>query len=611
MSPFKNIYHSKNEIIWILLFISLICFYIVMSTLANLDLTAGRFALFMDERITFDGVKNIINPSELKHFIYGFINAKADGYFVETTDKRLTYFWWSIIDGGDHRYGRSLFNSMAIFSYLPEYFFGESGQIFAGRMTQVIFLISAFTLLCVTFLKHWGLRFLLLASLLAMPYSAYFMSMPKPEPQQILFIAIFLVFFKKKKMSLKHNYWFYLGLAFGTKISTLPIIPVFLFAASLEYLQKKNYEEYITDLLEAFGYFLVGLGLAVPILLHNIVLSFVIYKLIDKYSALKSTPHILVIKIAGVIGLIILNFSIALILFYKFKFITALAIWGGSTFAHTGHGADQSNIGFIEWIKFFVNDWMIGPASITTILALIGCALIISFIVNKTNKSNYFQKVSLAPFFVLLAGITINLSIFLFTHRLWGFYLFPGTILIVVGFYNIAEYNLFNKPHKNINEKITYYSTILVLSLGATITFIWWLPHNINELNQLANRTKTNEYAIKYKSYVELTNILSSLAIERKKRLSVVIDPNMFIPNSNENYKINEFGGGNIDWQSNTDIIILSSSHKQDIQSGYDKYVIDNKMKCLQKKICYQRFFDLSDGSEILVSTLNLSRAIK
>jgi len=109
-----------NEKLWMLLSVLLIGTCAVLATLSNLDLRAGRFALFMDERITFDGVYQILHPT-------GFID-----------------FISSICYGGDLRYGRSLWYSLAFFSFIPERLFGETGLIVADRMVQLLIVITSF-----------------------------------------------------------------------------------------------------------------------------------------------------------------------------------------------------------------------------------------------------------------------------------------------------------------------------------------------------------------------------------------------------------------------------------------------------------------------------------
>ena len=103
--------YQKNKIT----IIELISFFLIAIIFISLLIPANRdlvnsFSLFMDERISFDGVSNILHPNGVSDFI------------------------WSITDGGDHRYGRIFWNSIAIFVFLPEYFLGEFGQIFFTRM---------------------------------------------------------------------------------------------------------------------------------------------------------------------------------------------------------------------------------------------------------------------------------------------------------------------------------------------------------------------------------------------------------------------------------------------------------------------------------------------
>ena len=135
---------------------------------ANTDLTEGRHVLFMDERITFDGVREIIRPES----------------FISFTD--------NIIDGKDHRYGRILWNISALFSFLPERIWGVSGQIMGTRSTHSMIQIIAYFMLTFAFIKSWTLRGIGLLALTVLPYSAYFATMPKPEPIQLLFLSLFL-----------------------------------------------------------------------------------------------------------------------------------------------------------------------------------------------------------------------------------------------------------------------------------------------------------------------------------------------------------------------------------------------------------------------------------
>lgn len=160
--------------LFLIVCITVMAFYLPLTISANTDLAAGRFALFMDERITFDGVKKILHPNDISQFIY------------------------SVGNGGDHRYGRSLWNSIAIFSAIPERLFGDSGQIIASRMLQVILIIASYLVFGFGILRSWFLRLVLLVAMLTIPFSDYYMTIPKPEPLQLFFLAIFSFFLLKR-----------------------------------------------------------------------------------------------------------------------------------------------------------------------------------------------------------------------------------------------------------------------------------------------------------------------------------------------------------------------------------------------------------------------------
>jgi hypothetical protein len=135
--------------------------YLIKSYKANLDLSQGRFNLFMDEQITFDGVRQILNPQNPLMFIY------------------------AIADGGDQRYGRLLWNISAVFAFFPEKVFGESGQIVSTRMLSVVLIVIAAGMLAKTFTESAISFFIVYSTILALPFISYYSTMPKPEPGRI------------------------------------------------------------------------------------------------------------------------------------------------------------------------------------------------------------------------------------------------------------------------------------------------------------------------------------------------------------------------------------------------------------------------------------------
>ena len=217
----------------------LICSFLYAGTIANGNLLNPQ-NLYIDESITFNGVKKILHPASFNEFI------------------------WAITDGDDHRYGRILWNSIALAAYIPSVFFGDIGQLFAGRMLQVALLICSFIILAHTFIESRLLRLGLVFTLAVMPFTTYFMTMPKPEPIMIFCLALFFYFYKKNNLEEAKPYWILLGIAFGAKISILPAIPILLFSALYNKILGRKPIETLRALLLTIFYIFIGFCLAIP-----------------------------------------------------------------------------------------------------------------------------------------------------------------------------------------------------------------------------------------------------------------------------------------------------------------------------------------------------------
>ena len=116
---------------------------------ANRDLLYP-YALFMDERVTYDGIRKILHPDN------------------------LIYLFDQIIDGEDHRYGRILWNLSALFSAIPEKLWGSQAQVFSTRMVQAIFQLVSYLLLVFFFTTSWTIRGLGFWVLVTLPETVYF-----------------------------------------------------------------------------------------------------------------------------------------------------------------------------------------------------------------------------------------------------------------------------------------------------------------------------------------------------------------------------------------------------------------------------------------------------
>jgi len=443
----------------------------------------------------------------------------------------------------------------------------------------------------------------LIVALLSLPYSSYYMSMPKPEPVQLLFLTLFFYFYKKNNYEFG-KYWLLLGLAFGTKISTLPAIFVILAATFFTH-KIYNFDTLIEQKsIDGFLFFLLGLGLAVPILflpILLIILSFNFLLWIFKRNHVETKFQFLSLAV---------SLLIPVILYWPY-----FKTWLLATFFNTKHGLDNQNINFLSWVNYFFDVWMIAPPTIGIFFIYLVSILIILSII-----SSYGQKKLIGSFgfILMLAGLSLNFSIFINVHRLWGFYLFPGSVLFLAGLLSIIDFYINNrKPFQGL--LLLAASRLLSTGIALVLFFIslfYWLPDGMNFLKIQSNRTIQKDFKLENDSYNQIIKTLKEISSNSNVVFNVAYDPILFPPDNNRSYLITEFWGPYINWNSNIDIIIFSKVHTPAerrcvdgspnysaciLESlNYSKYVINKNEKCNHYK-CYERYSILPNGGEILL----------
>lgn len=571
---------SFTKVVLVILCFFILSAFIYFSVAANFDLSAGRFALFMDERITFDGVKKILYPDGLLSFVESIVK-------------------------GDQRYGRSLWISMAAFAFIPEQIWGESGQIIAGRMLQVFLIASSWFIFAFGILRNWYLRVVLLVAVLAMPYSDYYMSMPKPEPLQIFFLAVFCFFYLRNKLAFGW-YWVFAGLAFGTKISTFPAVIVFGLAALFANHKLGRGAGIWQSLKFPILSFSLGLAIAVPILLIPVLFGAGGYYF---YGKLKSRYRISVISRGVMI-------AIGLVIFYVLSG-NVVREWLNQTFFNTKHGADQASVNVWTWISFYFEKWLIVPEVVGITFFILSFLFVCFFGILYFWKRDISPK-NIAALSMTFSGIALNFAIFFGAQRLWGFYLYPGTILMVTGLIFMIDLSLSDESVNqsgffNRSTRVLGYAVAFFLFCIATFA---WAPYAINNLEVLALRTKSEDYIQQYASYQEVTKFLDNQAEIKNGPLIVMLTPSLFPPESNDKYKIVEFWGPYIQWDQSPDVIVFGSintprgtltpfdspSYSDFISErvGYIKHVADKISNC-KADPCFVRNSMLQNGGEILV----------
>ena len=244
---------TKKPDIWFKVFVAINIFFVVIFAYTNTQFAESKHYLHMDERVTFDGVKKILYPLD-ENVEYSFAG-KVKKFIKE-------------VYGSDHRYGRVHWYMSAVVSFIPEKIWSDTGIIISCRFYQLFLISFAYILLMVTFFKDYKSRSLCLLVLYLIPTTAYYIHMPKPEPFQLQCFSSFLYFLQKNNYKFG-KYWFFLGLAFGAKISILFIIPA-LFFYCFKLQEKEQSKTVIKAFIPAILFFILGWMISEPLIFRGL-----------------------------------------------------------------------------------------------------------------------------------------------------------------------------------------------------------------------------------------------------------------------------------------------------------------------------------------------------
>jgi Ca2+/Na+ antiporter len=339
------------EIIFTLLYIS-------MAAVLNLQFLEGSNINTViaghDEYIAVKEVYSILNPLSWKHFVL------------------------AIIAGDVIFYGRIMFYTDALLAWIPFKIWGVTGMVYAVRMVHSMCVLAGLIILANTFLKDKLHKALFYISSGAVIYSVYFIMMPKPEPMQLLVLALFLYFFRKNDWSFGRHF-ILLGIAFGLKFNVLLLLP---FVFLIPFLKRgipvrgKN----LIGAIKSMGFFLGGLAIAIPCLLLSPL----------KPIYIQSYLH--------------------------------------ETFGGTGKSYDDMSITVFVWLKqgfggHYLGHWVMGYLFLLCILT--------AFII-QLRKMKYEGDIS--PTVLLLFGLVMTGVIMFTAKRIWPHYLWTGFIFMFLGF---------------------------------------------------------------------------------------------------------------------------------------------------------------------------------
>lgn len=457
---------EKRLLIGIFLLIGIIFF--AFSIYANINLI-HPLETYIDEQVTFKGVDRIL---------------RADS---------ASQFWWEISNGGDLRYGRILWYTLAAVGYIPFSIWSIEGIILTGRLISASFLISAYALLTITFISNWRLRIPCFLILLSLPFSSYFSTIPKPEPFALLSLGIFLLLAKKNSLVLNKPYWIWLGIAFGCKISFLPALVILLISAAwINNLSAVNKRHQCELLLKNIVYLYVGFCIAMPIFITPsmivLIMLFFIYLILRTFLN-KNLSFVLSLF---VVAAIITVPALRDLLPFNLGIRSAIEEYIYATFYKINKGFNSTEIySSLDWLSYFIKSWTFSPSFIAQIILIIMGLLFTTMLFNVPASSGT-RAIKAQLLIPLAIGLLLSANpIFAVTNRLWGMYLLPGFVFLVIACFSYTDFA--NQPnekmHSNLMIKLSRSLSTLACFTLIICSLLYWIPHTLSDFIFLGNRS--------------------------------------------------------------------------------------------------------------------------
>jgi hypothetical protein len=468
--------------------------FLGLATWANLDLKEDRASLFMDELIVHNGTRAILDAPD-----------------------RVS-FWKAVLDGGDHRYGRVLWNVCALTSALPYRIWGAPGLIVAMRTTLTLCLLGAYAILACVFFRSWPFRALALGAMCALPFSGYYFTMPKPEPLQILFYALFL--YRARKVGFRFGWhWLFMGLAFGAKISAL------------------------TATLACGGLALV-VALATPSAAGQ------------GLRELRALALAVVSFLAG--------WVIAVPIMASFDRALYGSYWHW-TFAMTTHGLDDASVTPLTWVRSFFDGSLfwenISPGFVAAVTALATFALLGYFATRMREKHSLLEWLQDDVLVLCSLAFVTTAPIVAVVKRLWGIYLHGGMVFAVLAVLVAVERLWRRYCASPVRSRVAG-----ALSWGMVVPAcaFFAISPAAEVYARNAHRTRSEEYLWQAAVFQETKALLDEVKGGRgdgapaNKPLEVLYDPFLFLPESSAGYHIETPWGAFRRWEERVDVIVLT-----------------------------------------------------
>jgi hypothetical protein len=424
--------------------------------------------------------------------------------------------------------------------------------------------------------------------------------MPKPEPLQLLLLAILAHRIINQSDFGTRRLFLLLGMLLGVKISSLPLILPIVF-----WLSTKTPRDQVAQpnwFSWKLGAFSLGMSIAVPTLFTFLgVITLFVFLWERKLKSKKSpTLTFIVTLVLGVCTALALGRFFEILLGRNF-----LMNYINYTILGTSSGSDSRDVTPVSWISYFLSDWNSLPP-LPSILFILSLTLIIFSFVK--NSKSYNQRVEVYVF--AAAGTLSILLTFLNVQRIWGFYLFIGaSIFAATAIGLISEWVTTHRQEKHI--KFAYAIFVGLLIWFTTVS----LKDNIEVLQSQSMRTESEEYGMQLKSYETIRSTIINYTSENPGAYRAALDPNYFQIEKLPSVAFERFWGPFSGW-GNYDFLIFKPSHLPPFENmaigtneeeaklaeakNFYKYFIENPELC-SLDFCYTTLIELPDKGKIML----------
>lgn len=498
--------------------------------ISSFDVAPGWHACKFDEKLVFNTVKGL--------------------HLCETLREKFLV----LVYGGPHMFGRITYYLPMLFSALPLSILGDSAFLASIRLVQATLLTTSYLLLVFFFIRRLHFRALALLALMVLPYTPYFSIVAKPEGILLLFLTIFLILVSRKGWGICYP-WFFLGLAYGAKVSLLPFV-LFLSIVSVLYFVSGNRGQLLGGIFKNILAFLSGLCIAAPTV---IVLP---QRYLEIFT--KGAP---------------------------------------SSF-------EDSSVDFFEWVVY-ISTSHFHRGSIFVAAFLGGGLVCLAVYFMRTSRCKNFVEVVTDELFVMVMGaLSFLLPPMLFITRKIdrGHYLHIGLALLWIAIFMFFERKLDSGRFRPVVAK--GFSLCFSIVLGCVL--YPQLSWSVTEFTKLANYTTSSRFLQRQNDFTKFDGYIRSLSKKLGRPVTVNYDPSLLraVPFISKDYITPYYNHSKPhDWKIGNDIT-LSSVHRSNYEGhlrslpptmkrykmyadeydAYKKHVVLEGV-CLEKP-CYQ-FVDL------------------